>query len=159
MRLSRIPDAVPAALATEDVLRRLAEPRDELVAFADPGPDSRIVLIGPDPSPLACALAARGCGHVSVPAPHDRPGSADVVFIAGVAGANLLARSVSNARRLLAPLGTVAIRLCVEPDDALVRHASHAMFLHGFTRLKARVACGDTLLRADVPLFGRPGCA
>lgn len=132
-----------------------------LIAFADPGLDSRITLIGSHVLDLLCALLRRGTISVSAVRLLDWPqsGAVDVVVAPYVASLAYLGRAVAQARRLLVPLGTLAMHLPEDPDGVLARQAGHLLLLHGFGLVRKRVVDGGTLIRAELPLYGRPACA
>ncbi len=131
-----------------------------LLAMADPSLDSRISLIGPNALELLCALLRRGSADVCATRICDWPhaGTADVAIIPGARSPDRLKRSIAHARRVLAPLGTVAIHLDA-PADALTRQASQLLLLHGFTGLRTAGCAGGTLIRAELPLHGSLACA
>lgn len=132
-----------------------------LLAVADPSPESRVSLIGPNTLELLCALLRRGSADVSAMRVCDRPqaGTADVAIIAHVAAPDCLERAIAHARRVLTPLGTVAIHLPASPADALSQQAGHLLLLHGFIAIRVLDHGGDTLVRAELPLCGRLPCA
>ena len=86
-------------------------------------------------------------------------GTADVAVIAHVASPDCLERAIAHARRVLTPLGTVAIHLAAGPADALSRWTGHHLLLHGFTAIRVFDHGGGTLIRAELPLHGRLPCA
>ena len=132
-----------------------------LLAVADPSPESRVSLIGPNTLELLCALLRRGSNDVSAMRVCDRPqaGTADVAVIAHVASPDCLERAIAHARRILTPLGTVAIHLATSPVDALSQRAGCLFLLHGFTAIHVLDHDGETLIRAELPLHGRLPCA
>lgn len=154
------PTHVPA-FGHDELLRRLGAPQAALVEFADPGPDSRVVLIGPSPLGLTRALAGRGVADVWAMRPADRPGfaAADVAIVSEVTDPDLLERAASLAQAVLAPLGTIALHLPVDPDDALVRQTGHLLVLNGFAAVRVRSVRGETLIRAERPAYGGLWCA
>lgn len=146
----------------------LDEPPSQLIAaeaalleMADPSLDSRISLIGPNTLELLCALLRRGCADVCATRVCDWPqaGTADVAIIPGASSPDHLKRSIAHARRVLAPLGTIALHLAASPADALTRQASQLLLLHGFTGLRRTGFPGGTLIRAELPLHGGLACA
>lgn len=132
-----------------------------LLALADPCPDSRISLIGPNTLELLCALLRRGSTNVSATRLSDWPqvGTADVAIIPSLNTPDTLCRAVAHARRVLAPLGTVAIHLASDPADALSQHVRRLLLLHGFEAVRVRDFSGEALIRAELPLHGRIACA
>lgn len=139
---------------------KLSDAEATLLAMADPSPDSRISLIGPNTLELLCALLRRGSADVCATRICDWPkaGTADVAIIPGVRSPDHLTRSIAHARRVLVPLGTVALHLDASAD-ALTRQASQLLLLHGFNGLR-RAGCAEgTLIRAELPLHGGLACA
>ncbi len=132
-----------------------------LLALTDPSLDSRITLIGPNTLEMLCALLRRGSTEVSALRVCDRPqaGTADVAVIAHVTSPDCLTRAIAHARRVLVPLGTVAIHLAANPADALSQQAGHLLLLHGFSPIRLYDYAGETLIRAELPLHGRFACA
>ena len=132
-----------------------------LLTMADPSLDSRINLIGPHTLELLCALLHQGSTHVLATrvSDHPQPGTADVAIIPDIMSSDRLGRAIAHARRVLAPLGTVAIHLLADPADALSRQAGHLLLLHGFSAIRVVDFCGETLIRGELPLYGRLGCA
>ena len=132
-----------------------------LIAFADPGRDSRIALVGTDTLGLLCALLRQGHVCASAMRLGDRPasGAADVVLVPHVGSPDHLARAVAQARRLLVPFGTLVLRLLGEPDSGLPLQAGHLLTLHGFGMVRRRAAPDGMLVRAELPLHGRLSCA
>lgn len=132
-----------------------------LLTVADPSPESRVSLIGPNTLELLCALLRHGSTDVSATRVCDRPhaGTADVAIIAHVLSPDCLERAIAHARRVLAPLGTVAIHLAADPADALSQQAGRLLLLHGFNAVRVFDHGGETLLRGELPLHGRLACA
>lgn len=139
---------------------RLSAAEAALLAMADPSWDSRISLIGPDTLELLCALLRRGSACACATRICDWPqaGTADVAIVPGVRSPDHLKRSMAHARRVLVPLGTVALHLAA-PADALTRQARQLLLLHGFTGLRQAGCSGGVLLRAELPLHGGLACA
>lgn len=132
-----------------------------LLTMADPSLDSRISLIGPHTLELLCALLHRGSTNVLATrvSDHPQPGTADVAIIPDIVSPDCLGRAIAHARRVLAPLGTVAIHLLADPADALSQQAGHLLLLHGFSAIRIVDFSGETLIRGELPLYGRLGCA
>lgn len=132
-----------------------------LLVFADPSLDSRISLIGPNTLELLCALLRHGNADVSTSRVSDwsQAGTADVAIVPHAGSPDCLGRAIAHARRVLAPLGTIAIHLAADPADALTSQASHLLLLHGFIALRVVDFSGETLIRAELPLHGRLACA
>ncbi len=152
---------LPAPMGMEDgPPPRLSPAEAALLAMADPSPDSRVSLIGPNTLELLCALLRRGSTDVCATRICDWPkaGTADVAIIPGICSPDHLTRAVAHARRVLAPLGTVALHLDA-PADALAWQASQLLLLHGFTGLRNTVCAEGSLIRAELPLFGSLACA
>ena len=80
---------------------RLSPAEAALLALADPSPDSRVSLIGPDTLELLCALLRRGSADVCATRICDWPRAetADVAIILGIRSPDHLARSIAPARR------------------------------------------------------------
>lgn len=132
-----------------------------LLALADPCRDSRISLIGPHTLELLCILLRRGNTEVSAVRVSDWPrsGTADVAVIPDLREPDMLERAIAHARRALCPLGTVALHLPSDPADAPAQHARRLLLLHGFSAIRMRDFAGETLIRGELPLFGRLACA
>lgn len=139
---------------------RISPAEAALLALADPSPDSRVSLIGPNTLELLCALLRRGSADVCATRICDWPkaGTADVAIIPGIRSPDHLTRSIAHARRVLAPLGTVALHLDA-PTDALARQASQLLLLHGFTGFRKTGCAEGRLIRAELPLHGSLACA
>lgn len=154
-------NTVPAMFSLADQRAGIDPGEAALLALADPGLDSRITLIGPDTLELLCVLLRRGCTSVSAMRLNDRPlaGTADVAVIPHMAAPEHLCRAVAHARRVLTPLGTIAVHVPAGLGDQLVRDVCQGLLLHGFGAVQSRDCCGDTLLRAELPLHGRIACA
>ncbi len=131
-----------------------------LLTMADPSPDSRISLIGPHTLELLCALLRRGSADVCATRICEWPkaATADVAIIPGIRSPDHLTRSIAHARRVLAPLGTVALHLDA-PAGALTRQASQLLLLHGFNGFREVGRADGTLIRAELPLHGSLACA
>jgi len=132
-----------------------------LLTVADPSPESRVSLIGPDTLELLCALLRHGSVDVAATRVCDRPhaGTADVAIIAHVLSPDCLERAIAHARRVLAPLGTVAVHLAAGPDNALSQQAGRLLLLHGFNPIRVFDHDRETLIRGELPLHGRLACA
>ncbi len=132
-----------------------------LLTLADPSLESRVSLIGPNTLELFCALVRRGNADVSATRVSDRPhpATADVAIIPGVASPDCLVRAIAHARRILSPLGTIALHVAADPADALPQQVGRLLLLHGFTAIRVVRLSGETLIRAELPLFGRLACA
>ena len=132
-----------------------------LLMIAAPSPESRVGLIGPNTLELLCALLRHGSIDVAATRVCDRPhaGTADMAIIAHVLSPDCLERAIAHARRILAPLGTVAIHLAADPADALSQQAGHLPLLHGFDPIRVFDHGGETLIRGELPLHGCLACA
>ena len=82
-----------------------------------------------------------------------------MAIIPGVRSPGHLTRSIAHARRILAPLGTVAIHLDASADAPLTRQAGQLLLLHGFDGLRQAGCAEGTLIRAELPLHGGVACA
>ena len=144
-----------------DGLGPLDGPDAALVAMADATPSSRIMVVSPGALELACKLLQLGCTSVAMVRLTDRPRprQADVVIAPALAAGNALDRAAAFARRVLAPLGTAVFRLDNDTPVDEVQRALAVLQGLGFSGLCQRCPAGTRLLRADVPLFGRPRCA
>ena len=131
------------------------EPEDPLIAVAGPGFDSRVAIVSPGALDLACVLLRRGYQTASVVRLDDHVPAhqADVVMIPRPANAASLERAINLARRMLAPMGTVAVRLPLDRPDVI--WARHHLLLNGFTAVRVATACGEMLVGAELPLHGR----
>lgn len=139
---------------------RLSPAEAALLAMADPSPDSRVSLIGPNTLELLYALLRRGSADVCITRICDWPkaGTADVAIIPGIRSPDHPTRSIARARRILVPFGTVALHLDA-PTGALARQASQLLLLHGFISFH-RAGCAEgSLIRAELPLHGSLACA
>jgi len=140
---------------------RISAAEAALLTMADPGLDSRISLIGPHTLELLCALLHRGSTNVFATrlSDHPQPGIADVAIIPDIMSSDCLGRAIAHARRVLAPLGTIAIHILTDPADALSQQARQLLLMHGFSAVRVVDFCGETLIRGELPLYGRLGCA
>lgn len=155
------PPAPPPMLEHDGPPHQPSAAEAALLALADPSLDSRISLIGPNTLELLCALLRRGNADVTATRVSDWPqaGTADVAVIPSADAAGCLERAIAHARRVLAPLGTIAIHLAADPADALTRRTRHLLLLHGFIAVRVMDFAGETLIRAELPLHGRLACA
>lgn len=133
----------------------------ELLEWADPELDDRVVLLGPNCLELMCALIRNGSLDVSTVRLPDRPeaGCADLVIVANIGGPDTLACAIRHARRALVPLGSVVVGLPTGRAAALASEAIELLRGCGFERIRQRPAWGrssPTLLRAELPLPGGP---
>ena len=152
---------LPAPMGMEDGPHsQLSAAETALLAMADPSPDSRISLIGPNTLELLCALLRQGSADVCATRICDRPkaDTADVAIIPGIRSPDHLTRSIAHARRGLAPHGTVAIHLDASAD-ALIQQASQLLLLHGFKGLRKAGCAEGTLICGELPLYGGLACA
>ena len=152
MFISPTVDAQPLGAGLLD-----SDPEDPLVAMADPALDSRIVVISPGALDLTCNLLRHGYQTASVVRLDDRipAHQADVVIIPQPATAAFLERAIPFARRMLAPMGAVALRLATDRPDSLYAWARQQLLLNGFTAVRVATARGETLIGAELPLHGR----
>lgn len=132
-----------------------------LLTIADPRPESRVSLIGPNTLELLCALLRHGSIDVSATRVCDRlhAGPADVAVIAHLLSPDCLERAIAHARRVLVPLGTVAIHLAADATDELSKQAGRLLVLHGFIRIRVFDHDGETLIRGELPPHGILACA
>lgn len=132
-----------------------------LLALADPCRDSRVSLIGPHTIELLCVLLRRGYTEVSAVRVSDWPpsGTADVAIIPDPSAPGLLERAIAHARRVLSPLGTLALHLPTGPTDIPAQHARRLLLLQGFSAIRVRDYAGETLIRAELPMLARLACA
>ena len=143
-----------AALSVAD----LADPSSSpILDMADPAHDSRIAIVGPGGLDLACELIRLGYSTASVVRLDDRirAHEFDVVIIPQPVAADVLERAIPLARRMLAPLGVVVLRLAADRSDALYAWARRQLVANGFTAVRVDTAHGETLLGAELPLHGR----
>ena len=128
---------------------------------ADAALDSRIVVLLPGALELTCALMRHGHLTVAMARLTDRPRTdqADIVFVPEVVTSGNLELVVAYARRVLAPLGTLLLSLDAGLPSGAARRACHQLRTLGFATVHTEVACGNTLVRADLPLIGRLSCA
>lgn len=128
-----------------------------LITMADPAPDSRIAIVTPGGLDLACELIRRGCSTASIVRLDDRirAHEADIVIIPQATTADILERAIPFARRMLAPMGVVVLRLAADRTDLLYAWARRQLLLNGFTAIRVATAHGETLLGAELPLHGR----
>ena len=128
-----------------------------LLALADPGLGSRILVLLPGGLELACALLRRGHTNVAMARLTDRPriGQADMVMMPHIPSAGFLHRAIPDAHRVMAALGTVVIHL----DGGLVKEARRLLAAEGFAAVQACSSFNGMLLRAEMPLFGQLRCA
>lgn len=133
-----------------------SDPDDPLITMADPALDSRIVVINPGALDLACTLLRRGYQTASVVRLDDRipAHQADIVIIPTPATAVFLQQAIPFARRMLAPMGAVALRLAAGRPDSLASDARQLLLLNGFTAIRVTTAHGETLIGAELPLHG-----
>jgi hypothetical protein len=66
---------------------------------------------------------------------------------------------VGHARRALATAGRIVLRCPSDPSGRLMQSVSRVLRLHGFSALRLRRAGMQTLLTAELPLFGLTGRA
>ena len=139
----------------------LSEPEEALLAMADPGLDCRVVIITPGALELSCALLRRGHREVTMARVGDRPviGNADIVILPKIESADGMKAAVACAHRMLAPLGTIVIRLATELPEVSVQSTMRQLSVHGFAAVRTRFVLGDALLRAELPLYGQLRCA
>ncbi len=132
-----------------------------LLAVADPGLGSRILVMLPGGLEIACALLRRGRTNVATARLTDRPraGQMDVVMMPSIPSAEFLQRAIPYAHRVLAALGTVVIHLDGSLPPGLVQQARRQLASEGFGAVQVRSSFHDTLLRAEMPLFGQLQCA
>ena len=138
-----------------------------LLQFADIAHDTRVVLIGPETLELLCALVRLDCASAAAIRLLDRPkaGTADLAILPAVASVDCVDAGLVEARRVLAPLGSVILRFAELPSPSklpfpsLVRHARHALQMHGFQAIHACQLGHQCLLTAELPLVGRLACA
>lgn len=144
---SRNPNESDVGIATAALLDRIG-----------PVQGSRVLLIG-----CGCAvelmggLIRCGCADATLLRPDGRPTreSADVAVVCHAPATARIDEEIANARRALAPLGGLVVRLPLDSSAWLVRHAIRLLRLHGFCSL-----CGEQLpdaiaLTAELPAFGR----
>lgn len=134
----------------------LAALQDPLIAMADPTLDSHILVVSPGALDLACDLLHRGYRTASIVRVDQRmtPHQADVVIIPQPATPDFIERAIPFARRMLAPMGVIAIRLALT-GDASRAWARHQLLLNGFTAIRVETARGETLIGAELPLHNR----
>lgn len=132
-----------------------------LLDLADPLPDARIILIGPGTLELLCALIRRGCSHAAMMQLTDRSqtGEADLALMPHASSPECIDAAVVLAKRALAPLGTMIIRLEDSSPDALALFTRRTLRLHGFSAVQMPALSDHCLVTAELPLHGRLVCA
>jgi hypothetical protein len=138
-------------------------------AFAGPGPDAglldmigdvageRALILGRGALDLMCALIKCGAAGVTELCRDSRPerASADLVVVPDLATPVVL----GHARRALGGAGRVVVRFRNDPSGRLVLGTSRDLRLHGFSTLRQRRFGVQTLVTAELPLFGPLGRA
>lgn len=139
----------------------LDEGGSDLLAYADPGLGSRILVLLPGGLEVACALLRRGHTNVAMARLTDRPrtGQVDIAMMPCIQSAEFLQRAIPYAHRVLAALGTVVIHLDGGLPPGLVQQARRQLAAEGFAALHVRTSFDGVLLRAEMPLFGQLRCA
>jgi hypothetical protein len=139
---------------------RLSAGDEALLAMADAGPECRVAIVAPGALELSCALLRRGYGSVTMVQARERApaNQADIVIVPHAASVEAITHSIACARRILAPLGTVVIRLSINGMCPTPREAIPQLVLHGFTAIRTRIAFGAALLRGELPLYGHLKC-
>lgn len=148
---------IPQTAASLSALSFAGDFQDPAITMADPALDSRIAIITPGALDLTCELIRRGYQSASVVRLQDRPpaGQADVVIVPRPATTDFLERAIPCARRMLAPLGVIVLRLAVDRSGALLHQVRQRLLLNGFTAIRVDRSYGETLLAAELPLHGR----
>lgn len=136
-------------------------PDAALLDLADPLPDARVILIGPGTLELLCALIRRGCHHATTVQLTDRSqaGVADIALMPHASSPECIDAAVLLAKRALAPLGSIVIRVTESSPDALASFTRRTLRLHGFSAIHTRALGDQCLLTAELPLHGRLVCA
>lgn len=155
------PETVTTVNTNDGGVWPLSRSDQALLSVADAGAESHVVLFVPGALDLACALFRQGVGEVTIVRVGDRypAAKADVAIVPDVRSAEYLEHVISGSRRMLMPLSTVVIRIEYDLIDALLLSARRQLVLHGFTAIRSWTADGDVVLRAELPLCGRPTCA
>lgn len=133
---------------------------EALLLLADPGPESRVVVTAPDALELTCTLLRRGLRAVTMARRYERvpSGAADIVIIPRLAGGDAMASTIAAARRMLAPLGSLVLRVASEGPQPCVGSVTPLLREQGFSRIRTRMGAETALIRADLPVFGRLPC-
>jgi hypothetical protein len=131
---------------------------DALLTMADPGPGSRVVVTAPDALELTCHLLRRGYRAVTMVRRCERvpAETADIVIIPRLVSLETMAPAIACARRILAPLGSLVIR--VDSDGPSTGDVLPLLKQNGFSKIRTRRLGEGALIRGDLPVFGRLSC-
>ena len=153
--------AVATTGAWNHGLAALDGPEAALIRVADAALDSRVLVLLPGALELTCALMRQGHPTVTMARLTDRPRAeqADTLLVPQVMTADALSQMLPYARRVLAPLGTLVLSLDAGLPDGVAQHARYQLRTLGFAGVHTETACGNTLVRADLPLIGWLSCA
>ena len=85
------------------------------------------------------------------------PASTDLVVVPDLATADLALGIVGHARRALSATGRIVLCCPIDPSGRLARRVNRVLRLHGFSALRQRRIGMQTLVTAELPLFGLTG--
>jgi hypothetical protein len=105
---------------------------------------------------LLCALIRRNCDAATWYSTSRRPEPAlyDLVLVPDLVADSALGDIVSKSRRALVPTGRLVIRTIHDPASHVAVAVARLLRLNGFVRFRVRALAGQSLLRADLPMFG-----
>lgn len=135
------------------------DPDSLLLACIGDVADERALVFGQGALDVTCALIRAGARAVTELCRNDRPepGSADLVVVPALLSAETAPAVVGHARRALAAAGRIILRCPSDPSGSLAQSVSRVLRLHGFSAIRLRRTGAQTLLTAELPLFGLRG--
>jgi len=137
------------------------DPDTVLLACIGEVAGERALILGCGALDVMCALIRAGATEVTELCRNDRPepASADLVVVPDLVSADSAPDIVGHARRALATAGRIVLRCQSDPYGRLMQSVSRVLRVHGFSALRLRRAGMQTLLTAELPLFGLTGRA
>ena len=121
----------------------------------------RALILGRGALVVMCALIRAGATEVTELCRSDRPepASADLVVVAGLFSTANVPGIIGHSRRALGTAGRIVLRCPSDPSGRLTQSISRVLRLHGFSALRMRRAGMQTVVTAELPLFGPTGHA
>lgn len=123
--------------------------------------NERAVILGQGALDVMCALIRAGAAEVTELCGTARPeaNSADLVVVPSVESPGEIPPVIRSARRTLASAGRLVLRFPNDPAGHLARKTARDLRLQGFSIVRQRRIGTQTVLTAELPLFGSSAIA
>jgi hypothetical protein len=155
MTMTHLPPEIPRIMPAP-LIAAAGDGESAMLDFAGRLEGAHALVLADHGRDLLCALIRRNCDAATSFSPSRRPEADlyDLVLVPELAPDSPLGDIVSKSRRALVPTGRLVIRTIQDPAAHVAAAVARLLRLNGFVRFRVRTLVGQSLLRADLPMFG-----